>query len=796
LKAQCRLDAPSLRSDRVFDVASTHCLARETTAVLLAPAQKFSYHLIVREMYAPMNFLSDLNPIQQEAVKAANGPVMIIAGAGSGKTRVLTYRIAYLLACGVPAGQILALTFTNKAANEMKSRIINLVGENARHLWMGTFHSMFARILRRECTHLRFTPAFTIYDADDSLNVIKKVLERLNLPVQQFNPVAVRSRIGIAKNQYCNPELFAQQARDLFDQKVALVYADYQKLLHNSNAMDFDDLLVKPIELFEKKKSVLDLYQHRFKFILVDEFQDTNRAQYHVVRLLGTMHQNITVVGDDAQSIYSFRGADIRNILDFQRDYPKCRLFRLEQNYRSTKAIIAVADNLIRYNREQLQKNLWTANPRGETVNILQCSDDREEGSQIVRTIQKESLKRKFDLKDFAVLYRTNAQSRALEEAFRKNAIPYEIVGGIRFYERKEIKDVLAYLRFLANPADEESLLRIVNYPARGIGDISVDHLRKYASKHSLPLSEGLRRVDEIRDLTDRAKNGLKQFLALIEKFQSLRGQISLSELSRSLVDELGILAAFKEERTAESMGRWENIQELLSAISEFSHERENASLESFLEEVALVSDIDGWEDQHNAVTLMTLHASKGLEFPVVFIAGLEEGLLPFYASSIEQIDLEEERRLFYVGITRARQKLYITYTNLRYRFGDVSYPAESRFLSELGVEHIERATFRAAQQMPASLSGIEDSVASMRRSLRRAARDEASSFGDEMPDYESESQEHFEIKRGAFVRHQMFGRGRVVEVSGTGEMQKAVVQFDDAGLKNLVLKYAKLRPS
>ncbi len=743
-----------------------------------------------------MKFLEDLNPVQQDAVKAANGPVMIIAGAGSGKTRVLTYRIAYLLACGVPANEILALTFTNKAASEMKNRIIKLVGENARHLWMGTFHSMFARILRKECAHLKFTPAFTIYDADDSLNVIKKVLEKLNLSAQQFNPNAVRSRISIAKNQYCSPESFSQQARDLFDEKVSLVYAQYQKWLHTSNAMDFDDLLVKPIELFEKKKNVLELYQHRFKFILVDEFQDTNRAQYHVVRLLGNLHQNVAVVGDDAQSIYSFRGADIRNILDFQRDYPKCQLFRLEQNYRSTKAIIAVADSLIRFNKEQLQKNLWTANAQGESVSILQCSDDREEGTQIVRAIQKESLKRKLDLKDFAVLYRTNAQSRALEEAFRKNAIPYEIVGGVRFYERKEIKDVLAYLRFLINPSDEESMLRIINTPARGIGDISIEHLQKYAAKYGLPLADALKHINEIGELTDRAKNSLKQFWMFIEKFQSLRAQMSLSELSRSLVDELGILAAYKEERTAESMGRWENIQELLSAISEFSHERDDASLESFLEEVSLVADIDNWEDQHNAVTLMTLHASKGLEFPVIFIAGLEEGLLPFYASSIEQIDLEEERRLFYVGITRAKQKLYMTHTNLRYRFGDVSYPAESRFLSELGSEHVERLSFRAPQQhTPSALMEIDERVASMRRSLHRESRADAA-FGDEMPDYEGESQEHFEIKRGAFVLHEMFGRGRVVAVSGTGEMQKAVVQFDNVGLKNLIVKYARLRPS
>ena len=744
-----------------------------------------------------MKFLNDLNPVQQEAVKAVNGPVMIVAGAGSGKTRVLMYRIAYLMACGVPSNQILALTFTNKAANEMRSRIVKLVGEEARNLWMGTFHSVFARILRKECAHLKFSPSFTIYDADDSLNVIKKIMENLNLPTQQFNPIAVRSRISIAKNQYLSPVKFTEHIRDLFDEKVALVYANYQKVLHNSNAMDFDDLLMKPIELFEKKKDVLERYQYRFKFILVDEFQDTNRAQYQVIKLLGSRYRNIAVVGDDAQSIYSFRGADIRNILDFQKDYSNCQLFRLEQNYRSTKSIISVADKLIRYNREQLQKNLWTSNPQGEPVSIIQCSDDHEEGNQIVHMIQKESHKRKLDLKDFAVLYRTNAQSRTLEEAFRKNAIPYEIVGGIRFYERKEIKDVLAYLRLLVNPADDESLLRIINYPVRAIGDISIEHLKRFSMKHSLTMFDSLKEIEKIGELTERAKNGLKQFKVLIEKYQSLRQQMSFSELTRSLVDELGILMMFKEERTIESMGRWENVQELLSAITEFSHERKDATLESFLEEVALVSDIDTWEGEHNAVTLMTLHSSKGLEFPVVLIAGLEEGLLPFYTNSIEQPDLEEERRLFYVGITRSEQKLYITHANLRYRFGDVMYPSESRFISELGVENIEHISTRMHhKRIVASLLEFDKTETLPHRSIRHKAKEEAQYFSDRMPDYESESQESFEIKRGILVRHEMFGRGRVIEVNGKGESQKAVVQFDEVGTKNLIVKYAKLRPA
>jgi DNA helicase II / ATP-dependent DNA helicase PcrA len=443
-----------------------------------------------------------------------------------------------------------------------------------------------------------------------------------------------------------------------------------------------------------------------------------------------------------------------------------------------------------------LKKNLWTANPLGEPVTIVQCADDHEEGSKIVRAIQQESQRRKLDLKDFAVLYRTNAQSRALEEAFRKNAIPYEIIGGIRFYERKEIKDLLAYLRLLANPADEVSLLRIINYPARGVGDITIERVRKFSSLHSISFFDSLKRVDEINDLTDRAKNSLLQFRTLIEKYKSLRPQMTFSELARSLVDELGILNVFKEERTAESMGRWENVQELLSAITEFSHEKADATLELFLEEVALVSDIDSWEDEQNSVTLMTLHASKGLEFPVVIIAGLEEGLLPFYSNTLESSDVEEERRLFYVGITRAMQKLYITYTNLRYRFGDVVYPSESRFLSEIGTENIERIARRIPKQSADThLFEFDKLKTTVNRSAHQKAKEGSAYFNDVMPDYEAESQEHFEIKRGTIVKHELFGRGRVMEITGRGEAQKAIVLFDEYGRKNLIVKYAKLSP-
>ncbi len=742
-----------------------------------------------------MDFLNDLNPVQREAAKATNGPVMIIAGAGSGKTRVLTYRIAYLVECGVPPYQILALTFTNKAANEMKSRIAKLVGERANQVWMGTFHSIFARLLRKEAQHLGYTNSFTIYDSDDSLSAVKKILERMNISAQQFNPNAIRARISSAKNNLVSPKEFEELSRDIFDEKVALVYREYTKRLKLSNAMDFDDLLIKPIELFERNPEILERYQNRFTFSLVDEFQDTNRAQYRVTKLLGDKRRNVCVVGDDAQSIYSFRGADIRNILDFERDYPDCQTFRLEQNYRSTKSILHAADQLIRYNQDRLKKNLWTDNPQGEPVTVLQCADEQDEGAQMLQAIQEEIPKRKIDLKNVAILYRTNSQSRAIEDVLRKNAIPYTIVGGTRFYERKEIKDVLAYLRLLTNQNDEESLLRIVNFPPRGIGDTSLEHLQTFAQKANLGLFHCLAQVNLIPELTDRARNSLAQFQHLIQKYQSLRHKISFSELSRTLVDELGILRIYKEEGTDESRNRWENVQELLSAISEFSAEREEATLESFLEEVSLVSDIDRWEDEKNCVTLMTLHASKGLEFPLVFVAGLEEGLLPFYSNQIEKQDLEEERRLFYVGITRAEKKLYLSFTKLRYRFGDVTYPSESRFLSEIGKDHIEVLISRGIQRSAeTALERYEKTVGRFTR--KKAVTREESYFTDALPDYESESQVAVELKKGSIVRHELFGRGKILELNGKKGDQKAVVVFDEYGVKNLILKFANLRPA
>ena len=741
-----------------------------------------------------MSFVQELNPVQQEAVKFTNGPLMIIAGAGSGKTRVLTYRIAYLMSCGVPAYQILALTFTNKAANEMKERIVKLVGEKAAELWMGTFHSIFARILRKEAKFVGYNRQFTIYDADDSLSAVKKCMEKRGTSSQQIAPQAVTARISSAKNQLISPKAYAELARDFMDEKVAQIYEEYEIALKRSNALDFDDLLVKPIELFQRHPDVLKKYHHRFKFILVDEFQDTNRAQYAVVKLLGQEYRNICVVGDDAQSIYAFRGADIRNILDFAKDYPDCKTYRLEQNYRSTKSILALADRLIKNNVDQLQKNLWTANPQGESVILLDCYDDRDEAYQILQAIQGEIIENQLALKDFAVLYRTNAQSRAIEDVLRRNGIPYEIVGGIRFYERKEIKDVLAYLRLLVNPDDNESFYRAVNYPTRGVGATSLEKLQGFADGRPVTLFKASKLLDQVDGLQDRAKKSISQFRAFLDKYHSLKSQMSLSELTRAMVDELGILKGFKEEGTAESMGRWENVQELLSAISEFSEEHPDGTLEAFLEEVTLVSDIDTWDETRNVVTLMTLHSSKGLEFPVIFISGVEEGLLPFYTAALEKHELEEERRLFYVGITRTRTKLYLSKTHMRYRFGEPAFSSPSRFLSELGEEFLQVLESKSNRRTFATES-LETGWNGRRRSsnARKTVREEES-YAQETPDYEQESQEALELKQGAMVRHEMFGKGKVIRISGRGDSMKAVVQFEEHGVKNLIVKFARLR--
>lgn len=746
-----------------------------------------------------MSFLDQLNPVQRDAVLAVDGPVMIIAGAGSGKTRVLTYRAAHLLELGVRPDSILALTFTNKAAGEMKERIEALVGPESRRLWMGTFHSVFARILRMDGEILGYQRNFTIYDKDDSLSLVKTILNDLKLSQQQFNPQAILSRISHARNQMISAATYAGSAFDPMAETTAVVFAEYTRRLKSSNAMDFDDLLLQPLELFTRHPKTLQRYQYRYRYILVDEYQDTNRVQYRLIRELARTHQNICVVGDDAQSIYAFRGADIRNILEFERDYPESKVFRLEQNYRSTKIILAAADSVIKNNVDQIAKTLWTANAAGEPITLSACQDELDEGHNVVARIQEESHKKKLDLKDFAVLYRTNAQSRAIEDTLRRSSIPYIIVGGVAFYKRKEIKDVLAYLKVLANPKDEESLLRIINVPSRSIGDTSVGKLRTLSTEKGISLFDALG-IDPLPSgIASRTVTAIHSLRQLLAKYIRLKANMSVSELARAMVDEIGILRMYKEENTLESLERRNNIQELLSALSEFNMQKPEGQLEDFLEEVSLVSDVDTAEFGRNAVTLMTLHAAKGLEFPVVFITGLEEGLFPLANAAMERKELEEERRLLYVGITRAMKKLYLSYALTRYQYGERTYAVRSRFVDEIDPAMLTSDGLPARKsQSPYRRVAAETSHASPAMRFSKAGKkltEPEPLFTDDMPEYENESQEAFQARIGSHVIHEAFGKGKIVAIDGRGENAKAVVDFDSVGRKNLMLKFARLRP-
>jgi DNA helicase II / ATP-dependent DNA helicase PcrA len=755
------------------------------------------------------NNLNGLNSAQLDAVRNANGPTMIVAGAGSGKTRVLTHRISFLLESGVRPWEILALTFTNKAAAEMKERIAHMAGsETARDLWMGTFHSIFARILRRHAAELGYTSSFTIYDSDDSLSAIKQIMGAIGISKEQFNPNAIRSRISSAKNQLISPEEYERLARDFFAEQVARIYPEYRRTLKLANAMDFDDLLLRTIDLFDTRLEILDQYQNKFRFILVDEYQDTNRAQYAIIKRLASKFKNLTVVGDDAQSIYAFRGADIANILDFQRDYPAAQVFRLEQNYRSTKNILAAADELIRNNKGQIPKTLFTENPKGDPVHIVECVDERDEASSVVRTIEEEIRKEKLDLRHFAILYRTNAQSRALEDSLRRQSIPYVIVGGTAFYRRKEIKDVLGYVRLLVNPTDSESLLRVINYPARGIGATTIDRVSQYAREHSTSLLHALECIDFVTGVQARAAAKITEFTALIGKYGKLKDKMSPSELVRALIDETRIMQELKLENTMESLARFENIQEFLSAVTDFFHEKPDSTLETFLEEVSLVSEIDQMDGTKNAVTLMTLHAAKGLEFPVVFITGLEEGLFPNQQTASEPRDLEEERRLLYVGITRAMRKCFIFYALQRLRFGETVHQLPSRFLEELdrsgavervtsfGTKPRSRETYAdRAQEISHLLHGspVVNGRTFTRKRHERAPASKLFSDAESSSNY-SQVEESNEVRRGMKVFHETFGEGRVLEVLGRGDKAKATVDFPKFGKKNLMLKFANLK--
>lgn len=713
---------------------------------------------------------------------------MIVAGAGSGKTRVLTYKIAYLIESGINPFEMLALTFTNKAANEMNQRIHKLAGAAAENLWMGTFHSVFAKILRIEAQHIGFDRNFTIYDDDDSEKVVEACMKELGFSTDNPKPKTVNGYIKGLKNKLVLPEDIGNVTNP-FERIAVPVYREYQNRLIKNNAMDFDDLLINPIILFRTNPDVLAKYQNRFKFILVDEYQDTNRAQYEIVKMLAGGHGNISVVGDDAQSIYRWRGAEIENILKFESDFDGCNVFKLEQNYRSTKSILFLADEVIKNNKRQIKKTLFTDNHDGDKVTLAEVFSDRDEGLMVVKWILHEIQHRKLNFKDFVILYRTNAQSRVIEDALRTNSIPYIIVGGVKFYQRREIKDVLAYLKVLVNPRDDEAMTRILKL-REGIGDQTVEKLKAMAKEIAKSIAEVLLAMLEDKNAEgDKAKrrtkieNELIRVAEIIKKYNEVKEGLSPSELARSIVDEIGILRELRNDGTDESMDRMYNVQELLSGISEYTDNTEGATLEGFLQEVSLVTDIDKYDTDKNAVTLMTTHSSKGLEFPVVFITGLEDGIFPLSSSMMEQEEMEEERRLFYVAITRAMQKLYMTYALQRYRFGNVSYQMKSRFINEIDTSKLEYQ---------------KSSV--MTRHKSRSHQEEGTSIKYEFYNNKSSDdvlndifREDLGVKKGSVVFHNNFGKGKVIDVSGRGDAKKASIHFDKVGVKNIILKYANL---
>ena len=716
-----------------------------------------------------------LNGVQKEAVQTTEGPILILAGAGSGKTRVLTYKIAYLISTGLAEPrEILAMTFTNKAANEMRERISKLIPKMLSGMWVGTFHSLFARLLRQEGDKIGYTHNFSIYDENDRITLIKSVISDMRVESAQITPKMVAHRISAAKNALLMPAEYREVVKGHIENIVADIYAEYQRRLENLNAMDFDDLLLKPIELFERYPLVKEFYQDRFRYILVDEYQDTNRAQYLALRILSEKHKNITVVGDDDQSIYRWRGAEIRNILDFEKDYPRCSKFRLEQNYRSTQNILSAAHSVVEKNRQRHPKKLWTEKHDGEKVTILEVADEIEEARYIVEKIGQEFRKNAKAFQDFAILYRTNAQSRVLEDALRADGIPYIIVGGVRFYERKEVKDVLAYLKVLINPSDSLSLKRIINYPLRGIGDATITKLEVFARENKMSLYEALSNVARVPDIAKKTAEKIYAFYNMMQRYASLQEELSPAELAAAIVDEIGVFRLYKEDGSIEALSRAENVRELLTAIAEFTKSQPEARLADFLEHVSLTTDIDTWNDRANAVTLMTLHSAKGLEFPVVFITGLEEGLFPVSRSLDDRDALEEERRLFYVGATRAKEKLYLSWAQRRRRYGDTSRRPMSRFLKEIDRSFCE----------------VESS---MRPTYPR--RDSQASMWEQqpMPSYEDESQESVQFHVGMRVRHPLFGKGTILHVDSQVGTVKLKVLFDNGQEKRLVLPYAKL---
>ena len=748
------------------------------------------------------DYLSQLNDSQKLPTTHKNGPIMVIAGAGSGKTRVLTYRIAYLMERGVDPFSILSLTFTNKAAREMKSRISQIVGESkSKNLWMGTFHSIFARILRSESELLGYSSNFTIYDTQDSDRLIATIIKELKLDKDLYKYKNIRSRISSLKNNLVtvkaylsNPEL-VQQDNESRRPMFGKIYQTYVNRCFKASAMDFDDLLLKTNELLNRFPEVLAKYQERFKYIHVDEYQDTNHSQYLIVKALADKYENLCVVGDDAQSIYGFRGANIENILSFQKDYSNSTIYRLEQNYRSTKNIVNAANSVINYNINKLEKEVWTDNESGEKIEINQSITDSEEGRFVSSSIFENKNKCQLDNDSFAVLYRTNAQSRSIEDALRRKNISYQVYGGLSFYQRKEIKDILAYLRVIVNPNDEESIKRIINYPTRGIGQTTMDKLLIYANDKNISLFETLKNLslDEIK-INSGTKNKLNQFFLLIKSFQLLNESLNAFEIAEEVLKRIGIINVLKLDGTPESISRIENIEELINGIKDFIEgEKEvvdsKATLSDFLEDVALASELDkNINDYQKKVSLMTIHLAKGLEFNHVYIVGLEEDLFPSAMSSSTRADLEEERRLFYVALTRAKKKVTITYAKTRYRWGKLNDCEPSRFIKEIDKTY---TNYNLANSITGSLNNLMENNSIRFRKPKNKIQLKKIKNNLYPSTYKSS---YIDINKGDHIIHNRFGKGKVIETEGEGADKKAEVKFGSSGVKRILLKFAKYK--
>ena len=763
--------------------------------------KKFS--LQSEEPQGKPDFLKGLNEQQRKAVTHTNGPLLIIAGAGSGKTRVLTFRIAYLLQQFKAApNEILALTFTNKAAREMKDRIKGLIGDKASKLWMGTFHSIFSKILRFEADRLGYGKDFTIYDTSDSETVIKQILQELNFNPKEIKPKTIRNKISDAKNQLIDADTYQNKfVGSTLDDITARVYKIYITRLKESNAMDFDDLLVKPIQLFEEFPEVLEVYQNRFKYIMIDEYQDTNHAQYKVTKMLAKKYGNICVVGDDAQSIYSFRGADISNILNFQEDYEDAERVPLEQNYRSTKSILQCADSIIKKNSKQLDKTLWTEQDYGDPVILLDNYDERDEANRVASYIHELKLRHGYNNNDFAILYRTNYQSRVFEEALRRRDLAYQLVGGLSFYQRKEIKDVLAYLTLLVNPNDETNLIRIINEPSRGIGNKSIQDLRKKARSEGRSVWTILQDVENT-DVYKPAKVRIREFVDMINRLRSeMENGLSLTESTRAVLEQSGYVKALVEENSQQSMMRRDNILEFQNAIAYYEKGNSNPSLSAFLQEISLITDADKFDENKPAITLMTVHGSKGLEFPTVFVVGLEENLFPVGARVGFEVDIEEERRLFYVAITRAEERLYFSHARNRYKFGEEQRQVRSRFIDEVDSGVVRTETGATITQKADRFSLDESSSSTKSTGATSIEYDwetpvsgktYKSASGNTIEYDLQDGDDPFQV--GAVVEHAKFGPGKIISRTGLGMDTKVVVFFKSRGQKKLMLKAAPLQ--